>query len=73
MKTFKHQITLFYILKAMICFAGFFYLLLVEAQTSNLLVTVGTLSLIAAPLMYWLESGQTYTGESTETQRAEGA
>ena len=54
---FKHHFTLFYILKAAICFFGYVWSVLLN-QPSTLLLTVCLLSIVAAPLMAWLESKQ---------------
>ncbi|PUE56461.1 hypothetical protein B9Z44_14540 [Limnohabitans curvus] len=73
MKNFKHQFTLFYIIKAALCFAGFLYLLVVEGQTSNPLAMGAILSVIAAPFVARLESSQRYIGERETTTTQKGA
>lgn len=62
-KIFKHHFTLFYILKTMICFAGFAWLWFVEQTVSEVLATVGALSLLMVPVFAWLESQAPYTNE----------
>lgn len=54
---FTHHFTLFYVLKAAICFFGYVYSVLI-GQPSTLLMTVSALSLLAVPLFAWLESKQ---------------
>jgi hypothetical protein len=51
MKTFAQ----FYVVKALICLAGFVYLLLAHGQLSEVLLWVGTLSIPAALLFNYVE------------------
>lgn len=54
---FKHHFTLFYVLKAAICFFGYVWSLTLN-QPSTLLMNVCILSLLAIPLLAWLEAKQ---------------